>query len=139
VGSALGAWWVTWIGFPVLGSAILLRLVAGVGLFYGFLLFAKQHLSAMATTALVIVQLLAIMAIPDNNRFWQLMNGVRSAKEILFNENESGVSVIKLSPGQRSGVVFVNGLGQSGLPFYIDEVHTLLGALPVMMHPKPEK
>ena len=139
VGSALGAWWVTWIGFPMLGSAVLLRLIAGVGLFYGFLLFARQHLSAMATMALVIVQLLAILTIPDNNRFWQLMNGVRSANEILFNENESGVSVIKLSPGQRSGVVFVNGLGQSGLPFYIDEVHTLLGALPVMMHPKPEK
>lgn len=139
VGSALGAWWVTWIGFPMLGSSILLRLITAIGLLYGFLLFARQHLGAMGSMLLLMVQLVAILTIPDNNRFWQMMNGVRSANQLLFNENESGVSVIKLTPNQQSGVVFVNGLGQSGLPFYIDEVHTLLGALPVMIHPKPEK
>ena len=139
VGSAVGAWWVTWVWFPLFGSAELLRLIAGLSLVYGFVLFYRKYIHPLAMIVLVIVQLLAILTIPDNNRFWQLMNGVRSEKQILFNENESGVSVIKLDSNQRSGVVFVNGLGQSGLPFYIDEVHTLLGGLPVMIHPNPKK
>jgi spermidine synthase len=139
VGSALGAWWVTWIGFPELGTAMLFKLVAGLGIVYAFVLFARKHLSPLAVSVLTVVQVLALLIIPDNTHFWQRLNGVDRAEDLLFNENESGVSTIKLLPNHQSGVVFVNGLGQSGLPFYIDEVHTLLGALPVMIHPRPER
>ncbi len=139
VGSAVGAWWVTWYGFPVLGTATLIKLIAGLGIGYGFILFARQHLNALAVSVLTVVQILALLLIPDNPHLWQRLNGVDKAEDLLFNENESGVSTIKLLPNHRSGVVFVNGLGQSGLPYSIDEVHTLLGALPVMMHPHPER
>ncbi len=139
VGSALGAWWITWIGFPMLGSSLLLRGLAAVGLIYSLLLVIRKHLPITAMLVLVAFQGLIVLFIPDNTRFWQLMNGVESASQILFNENESGVSVIKLTPDRRGGVVFVNGLGQSGMPYAFDEVHTLLGALPVMMHPNPKK
>lgn len=139
VGSALGAWLVTWIGFPVLGTALLLKLIAGLGIIYGFALFARRHLSALAVSVLTVVQILILVQIPDNTSFWQRLNGVDKATDLLFNENESGVSVIKLMPDHRAGVVFVNGLGQSALPYSIDEVHTLLGGLPVMMHPNPER
>ncbi|TAE32282.1 MAG: spermine synthase [Cytophagales bacterium] len=139
VGSALGAWWVTWYGFPVLGTALLFKLIAGLGILYGFVLFARRHVSALTVSVLTLVQVLTLLLIPDNTHFWQRLNGVDRAEDLLFNENESGVSTIKLLPNHQSGVVFVNGLGQSGLPFYIDEVHTLLGALPVMLHPHPER
>ncbi|KAB7728735.1 spermine synthase [Rudanella paleaurantiibacter] len=139
VGSAIGAWWVTWIGFPVLGTAALLKLIAGLGVVYGFVLFARKHLNTLAVSVLTVAQVLALLLIPDNTRFWQRLNGVDVPEDILFNENASGVSVIKLLPNHQSGVVFVNGLGQSGLPFSIDPVHTLLGALPVMIHPNPER
>lgn len=139
VGSALGAWWVTWIGFPELGTALLFKLIAGLGIVYAFVLFARKHLNALAVSVLTVAQVLALLIIPDNTHFWQRLNGVDRAEDLLFNENESGVSTIKLLPNHQSGVVFVNGLGQSGLPFYIDEVHTLLGALPVMIHPRPER
>jgi spermidine synthase len=139
VGSAVGAWWVTWYGFPVLGTATLIKLIAGLGIVYGFVLFARQHLNALAVSALTVAQILALLLIPDNPHLWQRLNGVDKTEDLLFNENESGVSTIKLLPNYQSGVVFVNGLGQSGLPYSIDEVHTLLGALPVMMHPRPER
>ncbi|MCY7356901.1 MAG: fused MFS/spermidine synthase [Rudanella sp.] len=139
VGSAVGAWWVTWYGFPVLGTATLIKLIASLGIGYGFILFARRHLNALAVSVLTVVQILALLLIPDNPHLWQRLNGVDKAEDLLFNENESGVSTIKLLPNHRSGVVFVNGLGQSGLPYSIDEVHTLLGALPVMMHPRPER
>jgi spermidine synthase len=138
-GSAVGAWWVTWIGFPMLGTALLIKLIAGLGIGYGFVLFARKHINALAVVGVTVVQVVALLFIPDNTQFWQRMNGVEKPDDILFNENASGVSVIKLIPNHRSGVVFVNGLGQSGLPYSIDEVHTLLGALPVMMHPQPER
>ena len=139
VGSALGAWWVTWVGFPVLGTATLLKWIAGLSIVYGFTLFARRHLNALAVSVLTVVQVLALLLIPDNRHFWQRMNGVDKVEDLLVNENESGLSVIKLMPSHQAGIVFVNGLGQSGLPFSIDEVHTLLGALPVMMHPRPER
>lgn len=139
VGSALGAWWVTWIGFPVLGTATLLKWIAALSIVYGFTLFARKHLNALAVSVLTVVQILALLLIPDNTHFWQRMNGVDKAEDLLVNENESGLSVIKLMPNHQAGIVFVNGLGQSGLPYSIDEVHTLLGALPVMMHPRPER
>lgn len=139
VGSAVGAWWVTWYGFPVLGTAMLFKLIAGLGIGYGFILFARKHLNALAVSVLTLAQIVALLVIPDNPHLWQRLNGVDKAEDLLFNENESGVSTIKLLPNHQSGVVFVNGLGQSGLPYSIDEVHTLLGALPVMMHPRPER
>lgn len=139
VGSAVGAWWVTWYGFPVLGTATLLKLIAGLGIGYGFVLFARRHLNTLAVSVLTLVQVLTLLLIPGNTHFWQRMNGVDKVEDLLINENESGLSVIKLLPNHKSGVVFVNGLGQSGLPYSIDEVHTLLGALPVMIHPRPER
>jgi spermidine synthase len=138
-GSALGAWWVTWIGFPMLGTATLIKLIAGLGIGYGLILLARKHLNTLAMIILTVAQIAVLWFIPDNTHFWQRMNGVENSADILFNENESGVSVIKLLPNHQSGVVFVNGLGQSGLPYSIDEVHTLLGALPVMLHPHPER
>jgi spermidine synthase len=44
------------------------------------------------------------------------------------------VSVLKYDGGRSTGV-FVNGLGQSWIPF--GGVHTALGALPVILHPDP--
>jgi len=139
VGSALGAWWVTWLGFPLLGTATLFAVVASVGFVYVLLLYIRRHLRAGYVAIPALVLLLCVLALPGNDRFWQVMNGVSTAKEIIFNENESGVSVIKLAPDQQSGAVFVNGLGQSSLPYYTDEVHTLLGALPVLIHPNPRR
>ncbi|GAB3039778.1 hypothetical protein GCM10027185_48510 [Spirosoma pulveris] len=139
VGSALGAWLVTWVGFPILGTAMLLKLIAGLGLVYGFVLFARRHLNALAVSVLTVVQIMALLLIPGNTILWQRLNGVDTPTDLLFNENESGVSVIKFMPGRQSGIVFVNGLGQSALPYSIDDVHTLLGGLPVMMHPNPER
>ncbi|HEY0109051.1 MAG TPA: fused MFS/spermidine synthase [Fibrella sp.] len=138
-GSALGAWVITWIGFPILGTAVLLKSIAALGVVYLALLFMRRYWSLLPTLLGATILGLAVLVIPANDRFWQLINGVSSAGQFLFHENESAVSVIKLTPDQKSGLVFVNGLGQSGMPYHHDQVHTLLGALPVMIHPNPER
>ncbi len=138
-GSAVGAWAVTWLGFPLFGTAGLLKGIAALSIVYLGILFIRQHWSVLPTMGMAVILLLSLLTIPANARFWQLLNGMEKPETFIFDENESAVSVIKMAPDRRSGVVFVNGLGQSGLPYRIDEVHTLLGALPVMLHPHPEQ
>ncbi|QIP14820.1 spermidine synthase [Spirosoma aureum] len=139
VGSALGAWAVTWIGFSYIGTATLLKSIAALSIGYMVILLLRRHWSVLTTMMAGALSLAAMLSIPDNARFWQLLNGVTKSELFVFDENESAVSVIKIGPDQRTGTVFVNGLGQSGLPYHIDAVHTLLGALPVMVHPNPKQ
>jgi len=47
----------------------------------------------------------------------------------------SGLSLLKSGPGSNETVVHANGLGQSALPY--GGLHTVLGALPAMVHPAP--
>ena len=138
VGSAVGAWAVTWIGFAYLGTALLLKGIAALSLVYLGVLLIRKHWSPVMASLVAAGLVTALLIIPDNARFWQRLNGLETPETFVFDENESSVSVIKMDPGLKSGVVFVNGLGQSGLPYRNDEVHTLLGALPVMLHPNPE-
>lgn len=138
VGSALGAWAVTWIGFPVFGTATLLKAIAALSLGYVVVLVVRRHWSVLPAIAVAVVLVMAVRLIPPNARFWQLLNGLDRADMFLFDENESAVSVIKMTPDLKGGTVFVNGLGQSVMPYQNDDVHTLLGALPVMIHPRPE-
>ena len=139
VGSALGAWATTWIGFSALGTAGLLKGIALFSMGYLLLLLLRRHWSWLPTLAGAGLVALAVGYVPNNARFWQLINGVEKANQFIFHENESAVSVIKLAADQKSGIIFVNGLGQSGMPYHHDEVHTLLGALPVMIHPNPKQ
>jgi spermidine synthase len=139
VGSALGAWTVTWIGFSYIGTAALLKGIAALSIGYMLILLIRRHWSVLTTLVAGALFVAAMLSIPDNARFWQLLNGVTKSELFVFDENESAVSVIKIGSDQRTGTVFVNGLGQSGLPYHIDAVHTLLGALPVMVHPNPKQ
>ncbi len=139
VGSAAGAWLVTWLGFPLLGTATLFKVVGSLALLYLSLVLIRQRVEYAVVGAIAGVVLLALVSIPANNEFWQRLNGLSNPACFVGDENESAISVIKRTPDLKSGVVFVNGLGQSGLPFQTDEVHTLLGALPLMLHPNPER
>jgi predicted membrane-bound spermidine synthase len=90
---------------------------------------------ALATTAAVIT-VAAIAAMPRAPRLWATLHGT-SPDRILFAEDAAGLSVLKMDNahfGDRVGV-YVNGLGQSWIPY--GDVHTALGALPTLIHPDP--
>ena len=65
---------------------------------------------------------------------------VASAPEwLLYGEDASGVTLIKSEAGSfgRRDMVYVNGIGQSWIPY--GDVHSVLGALPAFIHPNPKR
>lgn len=141
VGSALGAWCVTWIGFRLLGTAVLLKGITLIGLVYAAVSF-RRHVGERWRAVLAATGLVALVAIlPGNTGFWRKLSGVQEHDRFICLENESGLSIIKRfeRDGELLGVVFANGLGQSIMPFRKDLIHARLGALPVLLHPRPEQ
>ncbi|MBC8151376.1 MAG: fused MFS/spermidine synthase, partial [Bacteroidetes bacterium] len=86
VGSALGAWAITWIGFPVFGTATLLKGIAALSLGYVLVLFLRRHWSILPAIGVAVGLVMAVRIIPPNPRFWQLLNGLERADMFLFDE-----------------------------------------------------
>jgi spermidine synthase len=124
-----------WLGT----SATVMTLIALSAMFpLAALRWSARQPLARALVATVLVVLVVTMALlPSRERLWAAFHGVRPAN-MLVAEDGSGVSVLKSgSPSFATGVaVFVNGLGQSHLPY--GGIHTELGALPALFHPAPQ-
>jgi spermidine synthase len=77
--------------------------------------------------------------IPSGPVLWAKLHGSRPELTI-FAEDGSGVSVLKntKSDFSETTMVYLNGLGQSWVPyFHVSGIHSQLGLLPVMLHPAP--
>jgi hypothetical protein len=81
--------------------------------------------------------LLVAALCPPADKLWARLHGSDPARVIL-DEDGSGLSLLKegVLDGRPHVGVFVNGLGQSWLPY--GGYHTVLGALPALLHPRPE-
>jgi hypothetical protein len=78
------------------------------------------------------------MAMPEAGVLWARLHSTEPGR-VVQAEDESGVSLLKLSPGGFADgtTVYANGLGQSELPY--DGIHTILGALPAFIHAAPRE
>jgi SAM-dependent methyltransferase len=80
--------------------------------------------------------LLVLAALPSNDRLWKRLHGVNADEPPSFiGEDASALSVIVPGVEWRWRVT-VNGLPHSWLPY--EGIHTLLGAVPALIHPAPE-
>ncbi|MDZ7896611.1 MAG: fused MFS/spermidine synthase [Arcicella sp.] len=139
VGSSIGAWFVTLVGFNILGTSFIIKLLGIIGVVYIILMYKRKILSIAQSLYLSVVLLAVIYFIPNHAKFWQILAGVKDAKQIIMTEDDTALSSIKMNPeGAINDVVFVNGLGQSHLPFNADDVHITLGSVPSLLHPNPE-
>jgi predicted membrane-bound spermidine synthase len=149
LGSMLGTVLTSWVLLDVLGTAGTLRLLAGMsgvfGLLAAGLVFSTHHLTlrghrvptlAAASGAVATLFVPVLVSMPSAGTFWARLHGT-TVERIFFGEDGSGLSVIKtdLSGFQSKSVVFVNGVGQSTLPY--GDIHTALGAVPAFLHPAP--
>jgi hypothetical protein len=73
---------------------------------------------------------------PDAATLWARLH-TTSPGSIVFAEDGAGLSLLKMDDSATAGAVgvYVNGLGQSWIPY--GSVHTALGALPSFIHPSP--
>jgi spermidine synthase len=132
LGSMAGAAGVTAVLLPVWGSAGVFMLLAVVGT----LLLAAGMRRVWRVAALV-MGVAVFWMLPDQKSLWALVHGTQQDR-LWLAEDATGLSVLKrdeAEPGKIS--VFINGIGQSWIPY--GGVHTLLGALPVLLHEKPER
>jgi spermidine synthase len=65
---------------------------------------------------------------------WSRLHGT-ATRSIIMAEDGTGLSVLRAERDFSRVVVFVNGLGQSWIPY--GGIHTVLGALPAFVHPQP--
>jgi spermidine synthase len=117
-----------------LGTSTTLRLLTLAGLAFaavGVRYEGRRFL--LAAVSLVLVAAL----LPGREELWRRLHGqVDPAERSVFEEDATGVVAIVTRNGVRHRVS-VNGKGNSWLPF--GGVHTVLGALPAIVHPAPRQ
>jgi spermidine synthase len=87
-----------------------------------------------------LLAVLMLMWIPSGQSFWATLHGA-PAEQVIAAEDGTGVSVLRNGNAEFSSttLVYVNGLGQSWIPFHaVDSIHSQLGIIPAMLHPAPE-
>jgi hypothetical protein len=138
-GSTAGAILTGWVALTSFGSAGSLKLItATAALFLALAVLAERErlrrwtVPAALATALLVVVFSTLL--PSGPRLWAALHGT-TAPRIALAEDASGLSVVR-SEGGSVAVVFVNGIGQSWIPY--GNIHTVLGALPAFLHPAPK-
>jgi len=127
-------------GFVLLnriGTLGTVRVLLGVGVAFAVMGIRDAGLrSRFGILAAVLVLLGAAM--PDRQRFWARLHGHDGAAggPVLVDEDGTGVGALTLNPWHAGEwQLSCNGKGQGALPFF--EGHTLLGAVPAILHGAP--
>jgi spermidine synthase len=141
VGSTIGSIATGWILLARLGTSGTLKLlIAASAVFplWGLVRQDRTHAAGAnrATYAAVFAATaLLVVFTPDGRSLWAHLHGA-APRYVIVGEDGSGTSVLRSAPDEQRGiVVFVNGVGQSWLPY--GGIHTALGALAAFVHPAP--
>jgi len=136
-GSMLGTVVTGWLFLDLLGTAATLKLLTALSSL--FLLGAWRGappipLALRLGVAAAVVML--IVSMPGAVSLWARLHGT-TADRVIVAEDNSGLAVIKARSAGWTGqkIVFVNGVGQSVIPY--GDIHTALGAVPALVHPNP--
>lgn len=136
LGCVLGSLAVGLLALDHLGTAGALRAIVALGLVFALLGVWTQRTNkrpfVLATAALLVT----LALFPRDQELWLRLHGIAPAasSEVLIGEDATGVVAL----AQRSSGTWdltINGLWNSTLPF--SGIHAVLGAMPVLMHPRP--
>jgi predicted membrane-bound spermidine synthase len=133
-GCVAGSLLVGLLALQFLGTAEALRALLVVGLVFaavGWRYYGRRFVvAALALVALA-------LALPGREELWRRLHGqTQPGERALFEEDATGVvAIVARSPVRQR--LSVNGKGNSWLPF--GGVHTVLGALPAVIHPNPRR
>lgn len=134
VGSLVTGFWL----LPAIGTSGTFRVLAALGLVFAVLRLRAAPQARRTPLALAAASLCAVALLPGATRFWAPLHGAQP-EGMLASEDASGLSAIR--PREPDAhTVMAGGLGLSELPFgTYGGKHTVLGALPVLVHPSPQR
>jgi spermidine synthase len=136
LGSTLGTFLTGIVLLQLLGTAATLRVLVVLGGVF-LMLWARNDRRRRRRRILagVVGVALAAWLVPPSSLLWARLHG-GAVRLVVSAEDGSGLSVLRTRRGRApSTTVFVNGLGQSEIPY--GGGHTRLGGLPVLLHPGP--
>jgi hypothetical protein len=120
-----------------LGTAITLKIVLGLASIFAGLWLRNIFRTRVGSIAIALALIAVVfVALPSAQTLWSRLHGAAPSR-VVFAEDGSGVSLMR-DDGTESNpyiTVFVNGLGYSWIPY--GDIHTVLGALPLLVHPDP--
>jgi predicted membrane-bound spermidine synthase len=141
-GGVFGTVLTGWVLLTTLGTAGTLRLLvaASVLLAWPFIHVSTMNWRRRLSVGAFAIALtaIAVALIPGNSNLWARLHATGRG-QVIFDEDSAGLSLLKFERSGSSGTVevYVNGLGQSWLPY--GNIHTALGALPAFIHPAPRE
>ena len=139
-GCVAGATLTTQVAIPLIGSSGAIKAVALIGFAYALIWWLDSRSLRGPVAAVAALLVAAVAAVPSQERLWRVLSGNPGPAQLIFREDASGVSSIRLRSDPSSGAeVFANGIGQSNLPRPLDPHHVMLGAIPTLIHPRPEQ
>lgn len=136
LGSTIGAWFVTLIGFNYLGTSMTIKVISLIGLVYVIALHRQKFNNLITSIVMACSLILLTLALPNNEKLWMKLSGMTDEKSFIIEEDETALSFIKTFEGK--SYVYINGLGQSMFPYNRDISHFTLGAVPALIHPNPQ-
>jgi spermidine synthase len=133
IGTAITGWWL----LPQFGTAATLRILVMAGALLAIPLWqiTRGRSRLFLTAGALAITAVASSAVPDGGTLWARLHGA-APYTVITAEDGTGISVLKPSTTSRDTAVFVNGIGQSWIPY--GGIHTVLGALPALLHPDPK-
>jgi spermidine synthase len=119
------------------GTAVTLKVVIGLASIFAALWMRNIFKTRIGSLASALAFLIIVgLALPSAQKLWSRLHGA-APNRVIFVEDGSGLSLMR-DDGTESNpyiTVFVNGLGYSWIPY--GDIHTVLGALPLLLHPNP--
>lgn len=135
-GNVTGTLLVGFVLIDALGTSGTLRLLAALLLLPGLAAAAMapraRRPAYAAGAAALLLGLVAVF--PSNFRLWAYFHSAPEG-EFVLSEDRACVNALKKVEGD--DLLFINATSQNGYPF--DDFHVLVGLLPALMHPDPER
>lgn len=138
-GSLIGTFAAGFVILPTLGTVGALRICSWVGIAFA-LLSIRGAIGARRRMAIAIASasLATVIFAPSARELYACVHGVEPERIEVREDGTGVVAMVREGDGERAKtLVLTNGRGDGWLPF--GRVHSLLGVLPVLMHPSPER
>jgi predicted membrane-bound spermidine synthase len=141
-GSLVGSLITGFVMLPLMGSSGTFRSLTLAAATFPLLALGASFRIALTRTGPAIglaVLAAAALSLPAGSSFWAALHGI-GPRQILIEEDASGVSALVPLTGAPERSLTAGGAEVSTLPFGgYEGMHTLLGAIPVLLHPSPKR